>query len=247
MTESSAIRTAGGTRVLRRDAAENRQRLVHAAWEVFAELGPDAGVEDIARRAGVGMGTLYRRFPTKEALVLALHEDLLDAMLDRTREILAADPEGRGLESFLWYTGTLMASHHGCLSRLWRAAPPGTDGRRNELWDMVGRLLRQAQRTQEVREDLTLTDVYLCVLSLRGLIEDTASQAPDGWRRQLSVILAGFRPAAEALEHRPVDDSLVDTGVPVAARPHPAPNRDALCNESVRTATERSQGPVRPG
>jgi AcrR family transcriptional regulator len=231
MTDSSAIRTGGSGRVLRRDAAENRERLVRAAWEVFAELGPEAGVEDIARRAGVGMGTLYRRFPTKEALVLALHEDLLDAMLDRTREILHADAEGdgrgEGLEAFLWYTGGLMASHHGCLSRLWRAAPPGTDGRRNDLWDMVSRLLARAQRTERVREDLTLTDVYLCVLSLRGLIEDTASQAPDGWRRQLSVILAGFRPAAGALEHRPADDSLVETGVPVAARPHPAANRGA--------------------
>jgi len=214
MTESSAIRTAGGTRVLRRDAAENRQRLVHAAWEVFAELGPDAGVEDIARRAGVGMGTLYRRFPTKEALVLALHEGLLDEMLAHTRETAADDPMGRGLEEFLWDMGAVMSSHHGCLSRLWRSAPPATGERRKELWDLVGRLLRQAQRAGEVRDDLTLTDVYLCVLSLRGLIEDTATQAPNAWRRHLSVALAGFAPASRPLDHRPVDDSLVEAGVP---------------------------------
>ena len=217
MNKSSA-NPAAGTRVLRRDAAQNRERLMHAAWEVFAELGPEAGVDDIARRAGVGMGTLYRRFPTKEALVLALHEGLLDEMLAHTRETVADDPEGCGLEEFLWYIGAVMSSHHGCLSRLWRSSQPGSDGRRRELWELVGQLLKQAAAAGEVREDLTLTDVYLCVLSLRGLIEDTAAQAPDVWRRHLSVTLAGFAPVARPLDHRPADDSLVETGVPATPR-----------------------------
>ncbi len=218
MTDNPANPNPGKTKALRRDAAQNRERLLHAAWEVFAELGPDAGVEEIARRAGVGMGTLYRRFPTKEALIHSLHESLLDGLLTRARETLADEPEGRGLEAYLWYAGAVMSSHRGCLSQLWRAAPPGTDGRRTELWDLVGQLLERAQRYGEVREDLTLTDVYLCVLSLRGLTEDTAGQAPEIWRRHLAVMLAGFRPADQPLDHRPADDSLVRAGVPYRAR-----------------------------
>ncbi len=224
MSQGSADQATGGTgatgatRVLRRDAARNRERIVRAAWEAFAELGPDAGVEDIARRAGVGMGTLYRRFPTKEALVLALHDGLIEEMLAQARAAAAADPRGRGLEEFLWYTGTVMAAHHGCLSRLWRSAPPGNDGRRQEMWDLVGRMLDQARDSGEVRRELTLTDVYLCLLSLRSMIEDTAAQAPDAWRRHLSVTLAGFAPSARPLEHRPADDSLVQTGVPAPPR-----------------------------
>ena len=215
MTETPASGNPGATRALRRDAAQNRERLLRAAWEVFAELGPDAGVEEIARRAGVGMGTLYRRFPTKEALILSLHEGLLDGFLARARETLETEPEGRGLEAYLWYAGTVMSTHHGCLSQLWRAAaPPGTDGRRTELWQAVGQLLERARQHGEVREDLTLTDVYLCVLSLRGLIEDTAGRAPGVWRRHLAVMLAGFRPADHPLDHRPADDSLVETGIP---------------------------------
>jgi AcrR family transcriptional regulator len=217
MNKASAT-PAAGTRVLRRDAAQNRERVIHAAWEVFAELGPEAGVEDIARRAGVGMGTLYRRFPTKEALVMALHEGLIEEMLARARKTAADDPRGRALEDFLWYIGSVMSSHHGCLSRLWRSAPPGSDERRREMWALVGRMLRQAAQAGEVRDDLTLTDIYLCVLSLRGLVEDTAAHAPDVWRRHLSVTLAGFAPAVRPLDHRPADDSLVEKGIQAPPR-----------------------------
>ena len=217
MTDSPEQTATTGTRTLRRDAAENRERLLRAAWEVFAELGPEAGVEEIARRAGVGMGTLYRRFPTKEALVEALNDGLLAEILASARRAVSEQPHGLGLEAYLWYTGTTMSAHHGCLSRLWQGAPPASDPRRVELWSLVGTLLEQAKEAGEIRQDLTLTDVYLCVLTLRSLIDDTAVQAPDIWKRHLAVVLAGFRPAETPLKHRPEDDGLVETGV--ACRP----------------------------
>ena len=206
---------AGNTRALRRDAAENRERLLRAAWEVFAEHGPEAGVEEIARRAGVGMGTLYRRFPTKEALVQALNDALMEKILASTRQTLAEAPPADGLEAYLWYTGKVMSTHHGCLSRLWHRNLPGYDPRREELWSMVRQLLERAQESGAVRADLTLTDVYLCVLALRGLIDEAAAVAPGAWRRFLEVQIAGFRPAADTRElaHRPEDDRLVELGV----------------------------------
>jgi AcrR family transcriptional regulator len=213
MTGSPEQTATTGTRTLRRDAAENRERLLRAAWEVFAEHGPEAGVEEIARRAGVGMGTLYRRFPTKEALIQALNDALMEKILRHARETLAEEQDG-GLEAYLWFTGHVMSAHHGGLSRLWHANMPGTDPRREELWAMVGQLLERARTAGEVREDLTLTDVYLCVVALRSLIDDTAAPAPDIWRRYLAVVLAGFRPAAQPLDFRPADDSLVETGIP---------------------------------
>jgi len=78
MSRAAAIATRPH---LRRDAAANRQHLIDAAWQVFADRGLDASVEEIARVAGVGVGTLYRRFSTKDALVAALVQDVLDAML----------------------------------------------------------------------------------------------------------------------------------------------------------------------
>src|ERR1700729_1019197 len=97
-------------RPLRRDAAENRDRLLAAASRVFAEQGLDAGVADIAREAGVGMGTLYRRFPTKDALIDALVEDLLEAIIDLASEA-SEQPGGHGLEQFLWQSSAYQAAH----------------------------------------------------------------------------------------------------------------------------------------
>src|ERR1700712_3398065 len=87
-------------RPLRRDAAENRARILLAAGRVFDARGLDAGVEEIAREAGVGMGTLYRRFPTKDALIEALVRDLLEAII-AIADDAAAQPDGEGLEHFL--------------------------------------------------------------------------------------------------------------------------------------------------
>ncbi|MFE9425274.1 TetR/AcrR family transcriptional regulator [Kitasatospora sp. NPDC006697] len=197
------------TRALRRDAAENRARLVAAAWEVFAEQGPDAGVEEIARRAGVGMGTLYRRFPTKDALIAALYDEVLENILTHTRAAAAEPCGGRGLEGVLWHIGAVMSSHHGGLSRLWQAVPPDVDVQRAELWGLVDRLLGRARAAGVVRGDLTLTDVYLCVLSMRGVIDETAALDAGAWKRYVEVVLAGFRPAEVPLGFRPADDSLV--------------------------------------
>lgn len=215
MTEDPVLPApTGSTKALRRDAEENRKRLLRAAWEVFAELGPEAGVEEIARRAGVGMGTLYRRFPTKEALVLALNDALMEELLDHTRRTLAEDADGSGLEQCLWFTGQVMSAHHGSLTRLWQGNLPSADPRRQEHWALVRKLLERAQEAGRVRADLTLTDVYLAVLALRGLVEDTATIAPEAWKRFLEVQLAGFRPAiTPELGYPPADDALVRRGV----------------------------------
>ncbi|WP_052441106.1 TetR/AcrR family transcriptional regulator [Streptacidiphilus anmyonensis] len=224
--DASAAATAAATgsagKGLRRDAAENRARLLRAAWEAFAEQGPDAGVEEIARRAGVGMGTLYRRFPTKDALINELSEVIFESILEHARMSAAlgadrAPGQPSGLEESLFHMGEVMAGHHGCLSRLWQASPPpDQDERRTELWQLMDRMLDQAKASGDVRPEVTLTDVYLSVIALRSLVDDTAGQAPDLWRRYLEVVLAGFRPApgARPLAYQPADDSLVRHGLP---------------------------------
>ncbi|MEY9875359.1 AcrR family transcriptional regulator [Streptacidiphilus sp. MAP12-33] len=221
-TAAATAAAASTGKGLRRDAAENRARLLRAAWEAFAEHGPDAGVEEIARRAGVGMGTLYRRFPTKDALINELSEVIFESILEYARMSAAlgadrAPGQASGLEESLFHMGEVMAGHHGCLALLWQASPPSQDEeRRGELWRLMGQMLDQAKAAGDVRADITLTDVYLSVLALRSLIDDTAGQAPDLWRRYLEVVLAGFRPApgARPLPHRPADDSLVFRGLP---------------------------------
>jgi len=121
-------------RPLRRDAEQNRQRLLDAAADVFAEHGLEASVEEIARTAGVGMGTLYRRFPTKDALISALVQDVLTTMLGIAKEGTER-PDGTGLEYFLEAASAYQAAHRGCLQRLWNA------GTGHELVQEVRRLI----------------------------------------------------------------------------------------------------------
>jgi AcrR family transcriptional regulator len=199
-----------GPRPLRRDAERNRQRILAAAARAFAMHGLDAGVEEIARDAKVGMGTLYRRFPTKDALIAALVEDLLDTMLGLAKQA-AEQPGGRGLEHFLEASSAYQAAHSGCLPRLWVA-----DGEHRTLTQvrrLVARLLADAQQHQRVRSDLTPTDLTVLMWALRGVIETTHGIAPEAWRRHLDIVVAGLRPTAEPLAHRALSRRQVDNVV----------------------------------
>ncbi|MEV4420047.1 TetR/AcrR family transcriptional regulator [Patulibacter sp. NPDC049589] len=180
-------------RPLRRDAARNRELLVEAAATVFAEQGLDAGVDEVARVAGVGVGTLYRRFPTKDALIDALVQDLLTSVVAAGREALAR-ADGTGLESFLAYAAEHQARRRGCLPRLW-AGDEVTEGLRREFRVVAAELLADAQAHGRVRGDLTSQDVSVVLWSIRGVIETTKDVAPDAWRRHLELLVIGLRPS----------------------------------------------------
>jgi AcrR family transcriptional regulator len=192
---------SGSRRPLRRDAERNRQRLLAAASQVFADHGPEAGVEEIARAAGVGTGTLYRRFPTKDALVSALIDDALDEMI-ALAEAATGDPDGTGLERFLEAASACQAAHRGALARLWHAG--GDVDRTERLRRAIARLLADAKRHGRVREELAETDLTMLLWSMRGVIVTTGHAAPDAWRRHLGILLAGLRPAEPRLPRRPL-------------------------------------------
>ena len=126
-------------RPLRADAARNRARVLDAARTAFAEAGLDVGVEEIARRAGVGKGTLYRRFPTKEALVRAIFEDILDEI---ERLVAEAEAEPDAWEAFAHYlsgAARMQASNQG-------------------FFDVVAQRLGAAALTDEQRQRILAAD-----------------------------------------------------------------------------------------
>jgi AcrR family transcriptional regulator len=194
-TEPVTTEPAITERPLRRDAAENRARLLLAAGRVFDARGLDAGVEEIAREAGVGMGTLYRRFPTKDALIEALVRDLLETIIAMAGHA-AQQPEGTGLEHFLEATSAYQADNPGCLPRLWHDTEHGLVQTARRL---IAELLEDAKRHHRIREDLTSTDLNVIMWSLRGVIQSTRSLAPDAWRRHLELLIAGMRPSEHNL------------------------------------------------
>jgi AcrR family transcriptional regulator len=189
-------------RPLRADAARNRTRVLDAARTAFAEVGLDVGVEEIARRAGVGKGTLYRRFPTKEALVRAIFEDILEEVERLSAEIEreAAFDAGEAFARFLSAAALMQASNQGfydvVAQRLGAAAL--TDEQRTRFMDAVARPLRRAQEADAVRGDLVPEDVQMML----RMVGAATRPAPDGspmdahWPRYLGLLLDAVRPEA---------------------------------------------------
>ena len=192
-------------RPMRSDALKNRERLLAAAGQVFEEKGLEASVADVARVAGVGMGTLYRHFPSKEALIEALVSDVLETTIALARDA-AARPDGTGLEHFLQESSAYQAEHLGCLPKLWITDHHLVQTAR----ELIAGLLADAQAHGRVRLDLRSTDISLALWSIRGVLETTGPHAPEAWKRHLDLLIAGMRPSGAELAQRPLSQNQVD-------------------------------------
>ena len=187
-------------RPLRADAARNRARVLDAARTAFAEAGLDVGVEEIARRAGVGKGTLYRRFPTKEALVRAIFEDILEE-IEHIVTIAEAEPDPwTAFTAYLSATARLQASNQGfydvVAQRLGAAAL--TDEQRRQAMSATARMLERAQQANVVRADLVPEDVQLMLRMVGATTRPAMDGSPmdDHWPRYLGLLLDALRPDA---------------------------------------------------
>ncbi|MFD0205543.1 MULTISPECIES: TetR/AcrR family transcriptional regulator [Saccharothrix] len=179
----------------RRDAVNNRNQILEASAAVFAERGLSFDVREIARRAGVGMGTLYRHFPTKGAL--------LDAVLDEdftswsaTVENAAADPDPwLGLARYLEESLELLAQHRALLDGLSDplVSTPGMDECRDLARPLLTGIVDRARSAGVLRPDVTADDVSLLLIGMGRIIQLTEEAQPGTWRRQLSVVLDGLR------------------------------------------------------
>jgi AcrR family transcriptional regulator len=172
---------------LRRDAAANRERLVTAALDVFNSDGLDAGVELIAQRAGVGVGTLYRRFPTKDALIEYLVDELLADMTEQAA-VARGVAGGNGLEQYVRQLADQLSAHRGCLPRVWE-----NDRDHTELSRRISLLLRDAKAAGVIRSDVTREDITTVVWSLRGVIESAGPDAARCCQRHLDYVFTGMR------------------------------------------------------
>jgi AcrR family transcriptional regulator len=193
---------------LRRDAAANRERILTAAVEVFSASGAEAGIDEVARRAGVGIGTVYRRFPTKDALLAEIVAQLLRDLVTVARQALEAPPE-HGLATFLTGAGELQARHAGCLWQLWSGGHEGSEALR-ELRAIGQQLLNRAQDAGAVRNELVYEDIGMLLWSLAGVVESAHGVDPQLWRRTLEIMLHGMKPAAETLTHSPLPPGGLD-------------------------------------
>ena len=143
---------------LRADAQRNRGRLLAAAEEVFKERGADASLDDVAKHAKVGIGTLYRHFPTREALLAAACDERLLAMSDASRVADDEHPPGQALRLYIEQLVRHATVYRGLATSLGIVLQNGTPGCQASTAEGA-RLLARAQRAGEIRRDLTFDDV----------------------------------------------------------------------------------------
>lgn len=181
----------------RADARRNRQRILAAAREVFAAEGPGARMDIIAAQAGLAVGTLYRHFPTKEALLEAAVADRTGEAEAEARAALARAEAGADAGAEVDALVRRFAQEHR-QDRAWKAAaaavgvvPAFDRGDAAAALDAVGRLLRRAQEAGQIRAGVTAVDLWLLLAGLPG-----PEAPPDSYQRCLDVVLAGLRPAA---------------------------------------------------
>ena len=195
MTEPTAATTRAPRltqRPMRADARRNYERLLAAARTAFTEHGADASLDDIARRAGVGPGTLYRHFPTRQALLEAVYIDGVEAVCNRAYELLEAEPPGEALAAWMRAMADYVATKRGLAMAL--VASLGEE--RSELFAsckeaMVAAgtaVLDAAKEAGAVRPDTDIKDVLRLVHGISAATE----RAPEDADRLLSLVLDGL-------------------------------------------------------
>jgi AcrR family transcriptional regulator len=182
-------------RPLRRDAERNRGRILDAARVVFAERGLSGSHNDIAREAGVGVGTVYRRFPDKEQLIDALFEARIDEIADVARAAVDHPDPWEALVGYLVRMQELQSEDRALKEILLGGArgPERAVAARALIVPLVARILQRAKDAGVARSDIELTDLPLIQLAIGTVAEASRDVAPDVWRRTMTLVLDGLR------------------------------------------------------
>jgi AcrR family transcriptional regulator len=183
------------TSVLRRDAQRNRERLLAAARIVFAAEGTGASLQEIGRLAGVGAGTLYRHFPTRDDLVTALFEVEVERWLEASHRAAAIEDPWEAFRTYVTDVLELQAGT-GLLPGVLLHRGPGATRvaeANAELSAVAAELVERARNAGAIRVDFTLSDLALVMWSFTPVIEATQDASSDAWRRHVTVVLDGIR------------------------------------------------------
>ncbi|QKW05814.1 TetR/AcrR family transcriptional regulator [Streptomyces sp. NA04227] len=208
MTEVNVPRPA---RAMRADARRNHERLLREAALVIAERGEHASLDEIAKRAGVGSGTLYRHFPSRHDLLEAVHEGSVEEVACRARELAEAEPPGVALQEWMLTFARQMAGVKGLRALLGSAAagPATPDGSlcAGRIREAARELLTAAQSSGEVRGDLDAADLLRLVHAVTSAAELAGPGASDETTgRYLALLVEGIRvrqPDAPVEPHKP--------------------------------------------
>ncbi|HEX6524567.1 MAG TPA: TetR/AcrR family transcriptional regulator [Streptosporangiaceae bacterium] len=191
---------------LRRDAERNRQRILAAAAEVFTQRGLEVSLDEVARHAGVGVGTVYRRFADKEELVRTLFTERIDKLAAIAERALEMPDPWEALVSFLDEWVSALAGDVGLRDLLMFAtyAQDRASYARHTFAPLVTALVDRAKASGHVRADLCPTDIPFIVLMLSAAAEYAHESRPEIWRRYLTLFIDGMHASRDTITPLPV-------------------------------------------
>jgi AcrR family transcriptional regulator len=192
--------TATETRPLRADARRNRERVISGARRCMARNGLDAGMEEIARKAGVGVGTVYRHFPTKEALIEGLAQARFERLAEIANEALAVEDPWEGFEHLMRASAEIQTEDR-ALSEILvsRQKTMRASAEKVGILELVAQVMERAQKSGQLRKDAEPEDVPMVMCALAGASKNPMTD-PE---RYITMVLDGLRsPGATPLRPR---------------------------------------------
>jgi AcrR family transcriptional regulator len=195
-------------RGLRADARRNREAVIAAAKKLFADQGLDAQMPDVAKAAKVGVGTVYRHFPTKEDLIAALAGERFERLAEKAVQSLEAEDAWEGFCDFIRFSAQLQADDRG-LCEVMGSRPEVM----NEAALAVGldalcdKLVKRAQRSGELRKDLEWEDVPMIACGLGRITPAEMGPATGRWPRLVEIILDGLRAPGSSKLPKPLSSA----------------------------------------
>jgi AcrR family transcriptional regulator len=199
MTVAEKTPAAGGKlgpveKTLRADARRNREAVIAAAKRLFADEGLEAQMPDVARVAKVGVGTVYRHFPTKEDLIAVLVAQRFQRLAEKAREGLEAEDAWQGICEFIRFSAQIQANDRG-LCEVMGSRPDLMEAAAREvgLPELCDRLVKRAQRSGGLRRDLTWEDIPMIACGLGRITQANVGPATGRWPRLVEIILDGLR------------------------------------------------------
>lgn len=199
-------------RPLRRDAELNRRKMLTAASEVFAARGLTATLDDVAHHAGLGVGTVYRRFADKDALIEALFEERIRSMAELAQTACGAEDPWDGLVGFLESASAVMAADRGLREAVLSPTHghAGVTMARGELGPRVDLLARRCRTAGRLRPDVAGTDLATVLHTVQAAADIGGTAHPDHWRRTLGILLDGLAP--DRTSHTPLPGHALTEG-----------------------------------
>jgi AcrR family transcriptional regulator len=205
VTEKAPTKSPSLERVLRADARRNRKAVIAAAKKLFADQGLDAQMPDVAKAAKVGVGTVYRHFPTKDDLIAALAAERFERLAEKAREGIETEDPWEALCDFIRFSAQIQADDRGLCEVMGSRPEVMNDAAMAVGLDaLADKLVKRAQRTGDLRKDLAWEDIPMIACGVGRMTQVDMGPGTGRWPRLVEIVIDGLRAPGSSKLPKPV-------------------------------------------